>query len=228
MYSHYRSFFSKNLSRPIVSFALLTLAEFAAPALAVPASAAQSALPPVKVTTTQKKVNLSPIVVNGQHFSFVATLQLIKKGLTRVWSGNPADANKLVCQWYRPVGTHFQYLRCQTNQQHQKQARETQIGWGNAYRDHAGCVLCGLESGEVPVVIAGVTTKHKLPRSSLAPLLAKLPPANASYTLRVTGKDHRPVLDYVFKKGDLVRIREYVYKKKAKSARPKKGQSRKP
>lgn len=174
-------------------------------------------------TITQKATNMSPIIVYGQHIPFPLALQLYKKALTQPWSSNPSDRHKLVCRWRAMVGTHLQTLMCQTNAQHEKLASATQLGWTNGGYAFGSSnrhpILLAFEAGMIPVVLANSTTQTPIRRGPAAALLAKLPPANASYTLRVTGKGGRPILDYVFKHGNLVHIYHYVYKngKAAKS-----------
>ncbi|MGH8273890.1 MAG: hypothetical protein ACRES9_06505 [Gammaproteobacteria bacterium] len=166
-------------------------------------------------TITQKQVNLSPIVIYGKHLPLPLALQLYKTALTRAWSGNPADRNKLVCWWEATVGTHLQTLHCMTNGQHQRLASQTQLGWGKYGPDG---IYDALINGQIPMVLAGYTTRQPIRRGPAAALLKRLPSANASYTMRVT--DHgQPVLAYVIKNGELVHIYHYVYKKGQKHAK---------
>lgn len=168
--------------------------------------------PATTYTVTQKAVSLSPIKVYGLHIPIPLALQLYKKALTRSWSANPADLDKMVCVWQRPVGTHFQTLYCRTNRQHQQLASATQLAWSTPYaRWLPGDTTTAPQNNRVPLVLSGLTAQQSIRRSSLAPLFGKLPPANSSYTLRVT--DHgKPLFDYIVKHGNLVHIYEYVYK----------------
>ncbi|MGH8162524.1 MAG: hypothetical protein ACRESR_10400 [Gammaproteobacteria bacterium] len=179
-------------------------------------------------TITQKATKLSPITVYGKHVPFPLALQLYKKALTRAWSSNPADLNKLVCKWQHETGTHFHTLYCRTNRQHQKLASATQLSWTNGASEytntpgrHASALYKALVNGQIPMQLAGFTTAGKhIRRSSFEPLLKKLPPADSSYTLRVT--DHgKPLIDYVIKNGNLVHVYEYVYKKSKKGEQKK-------
>ncbi|MDN5864316.1 MAG: hypothetical protein L0I62_03750 [Gammaproteobacteria bacterium] len=80
--------------------AALALAAFIptpANAFAQAQGAADSPSPTIAVRS-QEHVNLSPITVYGQHMPFVVALQMYKKALTRTWSTDPADRDKLVCQ----------------------------------------------------------------------------------------------------------------------------------
>lgn len=63
----------------------------------------------------------------------------------------------------------------------------------------------------MPVSPSFVIIHHRINRGALLKLLKKLPPANVSYTLRVT--DHgKVVAEYVFRHGDLVNILEAKHK----------------
>ncbi|MDN5864317.1 MAG: hypothetical protein L0I62_03755 [Gammaproteobacteria bacterium] len=66
--------------------------------------------------------------------------------------------------------------------------------------------------GQIPAILANSTTRKTIPRTTMAPLLAKLPPANASYMLRVVGDDGKPILNYGIENGELTYIDHYVYK----------------
>ena len=90
------------------------------------------------------------------------------------------------------------------------------MGMTNAkgmYRGNSS-IAKALQNGDIPMEVARWTIHKQIPRSTMAALLNKLPPADASYTLRVTGDNDKPVLDYIFKKGKLVHINHYVYKDK--------------
>lgn len=171
---------------------------------------------PAMYTTTQEKVKRSPIAGNGGlHVPLQLALQLYKKALTRSWSSNPADLDKLVCVWHRKVGSHFDYLYCRTNRQHQQSVSDTQlsmnqVGTGAGHEISGSAAMGSVDRVEEALV--GATMVNQLKRGVLEPLLKKLPSTNASYTLRVTGENGKPVFDYVIKKGNLAHIYEYVYK----------------
>lgn len=206
---------------PIIAVAAALAATAFAPRAfsLVQSGSARHDAPPVKYTMTQKKVELSPIVVYGHHFSFVAALQMYKKALTRSWSSDDADLDKLVCKWHARLGTHAQTLRCATNRQHLKQYDARQLALSNSSAKVGpngggpASLYQALVNGALPLGLAGFSNQKHLDRSTFVPLLKKLPPANASYTLRITGDNDKPILDYVFKHGDLTHIYHYVYKK---------------
>jgi hypothetical protein len=195
--------------------AALALAAFAPRVFALAASPRNNSKPPVKYTTTQKTVNLSPITVRGLHIPLPLALQLYKKALTRHWSSKIADLDKLVCQWQTPLGTHMQSLWCMTNRNHQKLADKTEMAILSVNTPSVPghpSLATALSNGAIPISLAGMSIHAKLPRGTLAPLLKKLPPADASYTFRVTGNNGKPWVDYVIKNGKLVHIYHYVYK----------------
>ncbi len=167
----------------------------------------------------QKVVNLTPITVHDHRLPFPIRLQLYKKALTRPWSSSWNDRNKLVCRWVTPVGTHLQRLRCETNRMHRQAIRTLRTAWVTALSVQSHTFGDNSEIlSMIPVENANATIKKPIPRGAMAPLLKKLPPANASYTLRVTGDNGKPLIDYVIEGGNLVHIREYVYKKKGGSS----------
>lgn len=206
-----------------VVFSVAALALASAPgAFALSRSdASQHDKPPVKYATTQSHADLSPIMVYGHHMPFVAVLQLYKKALARHWSTKPADRDKLVCQWHTPVGTRLQFLSCTTNKHHFREHRNIQaavngvIVPGNDPIKEGGALKRGLVQGRIPVQLANLASGEQLSRSSLAPMLAKLPGPNATYTLRVTGDNGKPLVDYVIRDGDLAHVYRYVYKEGA-------------
>lgn len=195
------------------AFALLA----AVPALAQTQKAPPSLTSQYNQVMTQKQVNLSPIVVHGEHMPLPVALQLYKKALTRPWSSHRAELNKLVCRWHTPMGTHMQSLFCMTNLQHRHLRQGTTLAITNSLGKYDArgrpdaAIRHAFRAGAIPAILSKnqVTT----PRSTLAPILKTLPPANASYTLRVTNDQGKPVLDYIIKNGDLVHINHYVYKK---------------
>lgn len=161
---------------------------------------------------SQKNVNLSPVVVYGQHLYFPVALQMVKKALTRPWSSNRKDLDKMVCNFVQMQNSHFQTLRCETNRQYFRMQDATQAALQKALS--MGCGLnCVLENGMVglPGQLGDWMDQHPIHPGALKELLKKLPPANAGYTLRVT--DHgKPVLEYVIKNGDLVGIKKVRHK----------------
>lgn len=150
-------------------------------------------------TISQKAVNLSPIVVHGHKLYWPVVLQMIKNGLNRSFTNRPQDADKLVCQFeaHRNAldGT---VLFCETNRRAWQYER--------ALRSKRDAAMGG-GSGSLPVSAGFEILHRRINRGDLLKLLKKLPPANASYTLRVT--DHgKLVAKYVFSHGNLVSIFE--------------------
>lgn len=134
--------------------------------------------------------------MQGQKIYLPVALQMVKKALKRPWSGDPKDADKLVCRFETMTGSHFQTLRCQTNRQYFEQQDRTQLGW-----------LTAGAGGNLPTQLAGWLNQRTINPGALLELLKKLPPANASYTLRITSHG-KVVAEYVFRDGDLVSIKK--------------------
>ncbi len=133
---------------------------------------------------------LSPLVVNGHRIPMPVALQMAKAALKRPWSSAREDREVLVCRTPELTGSHFRTLRCQTNAEYFREQDATQLGF-----------LLAMNGGVMPMedVSKGLNDR-RINVSVLNALLAKLPPANASYTLQV--KDHgKIVTKYVFKKG---------------------------
>src|SRR5699024_10566315 len=143
--------------------------------------------------------DLSPIIVFGEHMPFVAALQMYKKALTRHWSTDPATRDELVCHWNTPVGTHLQYLYCATNRMHLRQHRQigTMVQGIPVVQDskhgRSSSMQRALRQARIPMQLVAVAHKEKFSRSSLEPMLAKLPPAGSSYTVRVKGDNGKPL-----------------------------------
>ncbi|MGH8225694.1 MAG: hypothetical protein ACRER1_06045 [Gammaproteobacteria bacterium] len=138
---------------------------------------------------------LSPLVVYGHKIPMPVALQIIKGALKRHWSSAREDRNVLVCTTPQRLGTHLETLRCQTNEQHYREAQETQLHLAQM-NQHA----------PLNVEVANWVNNHRtINVSVLRHLLSKLPSADASYTLQV--KDHgKIVTKYEFKKGKLVNV----------------------
>ena len=161
-------------------------------------------------------VKLSPIVVDGRHVPFPIALQMVKKALKRPYSSHPKDKNKLVCRFEHIFASHLETLMCETNAQYFSRASDTQAaieeGESQSYHDPStGQDIDGmqvaLERGYFDSDIGNFMDTHPINRGALMTILHNLPPANASYTLRVL--DHgKPVLEYVIKNGELVAIRK--------------------
>lgn len=225
-----------NFNRLISVIAGFSLMSLSASAVALVQQGEQEgSMPPVKYSVPQQKVQLSSIVVRGYHFPFMIALQMYKKGLQRSWSTDPDDLDKLVCYWHEPVGTHFAYLHCATNRQHFNRYQSmqaalngtTHIAAGNSGGHRGGRqsshgqvrptsgingFMYAFSHGEIPITVGNFATSNKLSRSTLAPLLEKIPPANSSYTLQVTDDEGRPVLRYVISHGRIKHVYHYVYK----------------
>lgn len=150
-------------------------------------------------TVSQKSVNLSPIVVYSHRLYWPVVLQMIKKGLTHSFSTQRKDADKMVCQFeHHRSATGGTTLSCETNRAAWQFERAAQ-----SKRDAA----MGGGSGVLDPSPGFIIVHSRINRGALLRLLKKLPPANASYTLRVT--DHGQVVaEYVFRHGNLVSIRE--------------------
>lgn len=164
------------------------------------------AAPLVKYRVSRSTVELSPIVVYGQHLPVPLILQMVKTGLHRTWSGKWADRGKLVCRFEYMLGTHFQTLKCMTNGEHFKVQDATQLAMINAYTNH----------GEIPETIADWTNGHIINPGAMKALLKRLPPLGSSYTLRVTAAHGKPAIDYVIEDGELTAIHRYIAKGKKK------------
>lgn len=163
---------------------------------------------------SQQAVELSPIVVNGQHMPFPIALQMIKKAISRPWSSARADRDKMVCRFEDMQGSYLQTLHCETNAQHEKLREATQYGlfMATTVRNPACNLYCVLAHGMTTLPVLEYVNDHWINRGALMSLLKKLPPADSSYTLRIT--DHgKPIADYVIENGELVKI--HVFKKDA-------------
>lgn len=164
---------------------------------------------------SQKNVNLSPIIVYGQRIPLPVALQIVKKALKRPYSTHREDLDKLVCKFVEMQDSHLQTLRCETNRQHLRMEEATQsaIDSAGAMANSSCGLTCVIENGMVgfPGKLGAWMDQHPIHPGALKELLKKLPPADASYTLRVT--DHgKVVAEYVFKDGNLVGIKEARHK----------------
>lgn len=161
--------------------------------------------PPTGKLAQRQRVamELAPITVHGQHVPLLIELQTIKKGLKLPWTNDMSDT-RIRCRIEHIVGSHFHMLYCESNLHHILRENWIHISLGN---------MLAAAAGDAPP-FPGVVFKVKRNLSALLGLMHKLPPANASYTLRVT--DHgKPVIDYVIKNGELVHTYHYSYKKPA-------------
>lgn len=200
----------------LVLAAMLAVGAFVAPVLARAGSSAPSL---ATVSAGQTAANLHPIVVKGRKvLPLPVALEVVKAALKRPVSFARKDLGKLVCRFEPITGTHFQTLNCETNCQrlidHDAAAMHAFIGPG----------ACGA-AGESAVQTTGKAVVnfmnlHRINPGALRALLRKLPPVNSSYVFRVTDSKGRPVKDYHIKDGNVVKIKKYVYKKKAGSAKP--------
>lgn len=198
--------------------AALALAAGALPAHAFMQQSGDSAgdMPAAAYREPQRQVQLSPIVVNGQHMPLPLALQMIRTALKRPWSSSRADRDKMVCRFEFMQGSHLQTLRCETNARHQQVAEDTKFGFlGGLATRSVGCDLyCVLVNKAPPFPVMHYVDQHQISRGALLKLMKKLPPAGSSYTLRIT--DHgKTVVEYVVKHGEISKI--YVAKSKARS-----------
>lgn len=148
------------------------------------------------LSKTAKAVWLTPLVVNGQRIPMPVALQMAKAALKRPWSSAAQDREVLVCRTPEATGSHIRVLRCQTNAAYFREEDATQTG-----------LLLSLNgSHRVPWEdVSNALNARAINASVLNSLLAKLPPADASYTLQV--KDHGKITaKYTFKKGRLVKV----------------------
>lgn len=181
-------------------FAVCTAVALAMGAFALQASAADN--DQLSQADIQKAVKtLSPMVVNGHHVPLVVQLQMIKNALKRPWTGDMSDT-RLRCRIEQRTGSHFRKVRCEGNRHHIMRTNALRTAWQNAEAN----------GGSLPV--QNVFFEGSINVSALMPLLKKVRPADASYTVQVNGKNGKPLLDYIFKNGQLVRIYHHVYNKK--------------
>jgi hypothetical protein len=181
-------------------FAVCVAAALAMGTFALQASAAGN--DQLSQADIQKAVKtLPPMVVNGHHVPLVVQLQMIKKALKRPWTGDMSDT-KLRCRVEQRTGSHFRTVRCEGNRHHIMRTNALRTALQNA----------GANGGSLPV--ESVFFEGAINASTLKPLLKKVRPADASYTLRVNGDNGKPLLDYIFKDGQLVRIYHHVYNNK--------------
>ncbi len=205
--------------RPLVfrflAFVAASALTMLSPALVFAQSqAAQTHAVPLASVNGPAVTNLSPLVVTGHKLYLPVALQMIKKALKRHVNFRHENLDKMVCQFTGITGTHFQTLDCRTNCQRLIQSEAVQ-GF------HISHQICGSGGnapdvvgtpGQMAMTVVNFTDQHPINRGALLELLKKLPPANSSYTLRVT--DHgKVVAEYVFKNGDLVSVREIKQKK---------------
>lgn len=164
---------------------------------------------PLASVSSPATTNLSPVVVQGHKLYLPVALQMIKTALKRPVSFTHQNLNKLVCQFTGMTGTHFQRLDCRTNCQRWIQHEAVQgVHVSTQLCDSGNTDSAPAGPGQMAATVANWTNWHRVNRGALLELLKKLPPADSSYTLRVT--DHgKVVAEYVFDHGDLVS----VYKK---------------
>ncbi len=159
-------------------------------------------------------VQLSPIVVDGMHVPFPIALQMVKKALKRPWSSDRKDSNKLVCRFVDTIATHLQTLECLTNAQYFNRVTQTQAGlqqgesmsYQSVEGKNIGGLEVALERGLIPEDIGNYMNHHPMNRGRIMTILKALPPADSTYTLRVTDRG-KPVIEYFIKQGKLVGVR---------------------
>jgi hypothetical protein len=175
------------------------------PAWATPSRDTGAVSPSPAVQTVAKM--LPPITVYGHRVPLPVALQIIKTGLKLPWTNNLNDT-RIRCRVHKVTGSLFPNLYCESNRHHVKRMN----------RLHTA--LTTVESGAGGTISATlVVFEPHINVSALRGLLRKIPPAGASYTLRVTDDDGKPVLGYVIKNGEVAHIYHYVYKKVSDSAK---------
>lgn len=178
-------------------------------AVAARAQAAH-ANPPAAVTVShQVETALAPITVHGNKLYLPVALQMIKAALHRPVNFQHENYDKLVCQFADITGTHFRTLDCRTNCQRLIQSEAAQ---GFIISSQI-CASGRSVAGSTGVLIGNWADQQRINPGALRALLKKLPPADSSYTLRITNHG-KVVAEYVFKKGVLVSVRESKHKPK--------------
>jgi len=148
-------------------------------------------------------VQLSPLVVVGhRRVPLPVALQVIKKGLTRPWTNDRNDT-RIRCRLEPQAGSHFRKLHCEGNRHHVIRTNRLRTQLATAVNGAGGSIQA-----------ENVAFTKDINTSAVMGLLNKMPPADASYTFRVTDDNGKPVMAYVIKNGDLVHIYHYVYKNK--------------
>jgi hypothetical protein len=169
----------------------------AVPAFAHPPSVLGEA--PASASRPRDVTELQPIVVKGHKIYLPVALQMIKAALKRPVNYRSENWDKLVCRFESPDGSRAgTTLRCDT--ECELWARNMAI-----QGVHVSSELCGLKKAETGIAVAGWVRQRRINRGALMAVLSKLPPADSSYTLRVT-EHGKVVAEYVFKDGDLVHV----------------------
>ncbi|MHB1765531.1 MAG: hypothetical protein ACYCS1_08385 [Gammaproteobacteria bacterium] len=137
---------------------------------------------------------LGRIVVEGNHLPLPIALEILKTALHSPWSTAWKDRNQIVCRLNTPLGTHIQdraHLSCETN---------------NDFFQSLNFLQTSMESGgPIPVETSEQPEEVEIDHPGrLRALLAKVPPAGSSYTLKLTSHG-RVVSEWVMKKGQLVK-----------------------
>ncbi|MHB1765530.1 MAG: hypothetical protein ACYCS1_08380 [Gammaproteobacteria bacterium] len=135
-----------------------------------------------------KSTHLGLIVVQGAPLPI--RLEILKTALVSPWSTAWKDRNQIVCRLREPVGTHLSdrdVLRCATNREHFQRLETLQTDWffGVLHMNQLGIV-------------------RDIDPGKLRAILAKVPPAGSSYTLKVMNHGH-VVSEWVMHKGQLVK-----------------------
>ncbi|MGH8225095.1 MAG: hypothetical protein ACRER1_02935 [Gammaproteobacteria bacterium] len=192
--------------RPLI---FLFFAAVAAPAFAQSQTAQVVHAVPLASVTGPAVTNLSPLVVTGHKLYLPVALQMIKAALKRHVNFRHENLDKMVCQFTGITGTHFQTLDCRTNCQRWIQSEAVQgIHVSSQLCDSGNSAVSIAGPGQMAVTVVNWTNQHIINRGALLELLKKLPPADSSYTLRIT--DHgKVVAEYVFKNGELVSVRKF-------------------
>ncbi len=188
------------LTLPLV-IGLALVAATAPRALAFPRSGQQGGGPPV-AATSQKAVNLSPIVVHGHKLPLPIVLQTIKTGLKLPWTGDMSDT-RIRCRWRTQTASHFKVLWCESNRHHIMRVQKL----------HTALIAGHI----IPMMNSVLVGFHHVNRGVLEALLNKLPSAGSSYTLRIPASEGKPEIDYIVKNGELVKILESPHKTKQSS-----------
>lgn len=178
---------------------------------------------------TRKTLQLSPIVVNGQHMPFPIALQMIKLALGRPWSSARRDRNKMVCRFEYIPGSHLQTLRCETNAEHEQAAAATQLGFflATTVRNPHCNLYCVLAHGMAYLPVMRYVNDRWINRGALLALLGKLLPAGSSYSLRIT-EHGKAIAEYIVTDGKVrkVYVLESAMRARGRYARPGSDSSR--
>gem|GEM_PF-6780212 len=160
-------------------------------AIALARSAPQPSQPPRPSGPVESQpTRLGRIVVDGADLPLPIALEVLKTALNSPWSTAWKDRNRIVCRLREPLGTHISdrdVLRCASNKEHFQRLANLQTDWSFG-------VLHMNQPGIVRVIDPG----------RLRALLAKVPPAGSSYTLKIMNHGH-VISEWVMHKGQLVK-----------------------